>query len=57
MQEQQTNAQCGEYTIKDRAITRRGFHALTKQRAFAGPTSTTVDTQTFRYLYLPESVF
>ena len=57
MQEQQTDAQCGEYTIKDRAITRRGFHALTKQRAFAGPTSTTVDTQTFRYLYLPESVF
>ena len=25
MQEQQTDAQCGEYTIKDRAITRIGF--------------------------------
>ena len=36
MQEQQTDAQCGEYTIKDRAITRIGFHAITKQSESAG---------------------
>ena len=56
MQEQQTDAQFGEYTIKDRAIARIGSHALTKQSAFAGPSSTTVDTQTFRYLSWPDTV-
>ena len=56
IQEQQTDAQFGEYTIKDRAITRIGFHAITKQSESAGPTSTTVDMQTFRYLYLPDIV-
>jgi hypothetical protein len=56
MSEQQPDYQGSEITFKYDPPKRLGHNVIAKRSEYAGPTSTTIDLQYFRYLCLPDTI-